>query len=117
VRKKNPQEKRQKTTSTGDTRSVIAKEMCDNILSQIKERFDFKDHLSAAKLFDSANFKNYRQKFPQECLDATVKSYSMLDSVKLKSELSVIYERDDMLMPNGILALLVFINDNNLKPY
>jgi hypothetical protein len=89
--------------------------VCDNILSQIKERFEFKDHLSAAKLFDSANFKDYRLKFPQEYFDATVKSYSTLDSVKLKSELSVIYERDDMLRLNGILALLVFINDNNLK--
>jgi hypothetical protein len=44
-----------------------------------------------------------------------VKSYSILDSVKLKRELSVIYEREDMLRLNGILALLVFIIDNNLK--
>jgi hypothetical protein len=87
-----PPKKRQKTTSAGDSRSVVAKEVCVNILSQIKERFEFKDHLSAAKLFDSANFKDYRLKFPQEYFDATVKSYSMLDSVKLKSELSVIYE-------------------------
>jgi hypothetical protein len=65
-----PPKKRQKTTSAGDRRSV-AKEVCDNILSQIKERFDFKDRLSAAKLFDFVNFKDYyRQKFPQDYFDA-----------------------------------------------
>lgn len=109
-----PATKRQKTTA-GDSRSVIAKEICDTILNQIIDRFNFKDHLSAAKLFDSSNFKIYKQVFPQKHFDETVKSYPMLDSVKLKSELSAIYERDDMCDVSGILPLLVFITDNNLK--
>lgn len=109
-----PAMKRQKMT-IGDNRAVIAKEVCDTILSQITDRFDFKDHLSAANLFDSQNFKIYRHTFPQKHFDQTVKSYPMLDSVKLKSELSAIYDRDDMCDVSGILPLLVFITNNNLK--
>nr|CAH7756437.1 unnamed protein product [Callosobruchus chinensis] len=41
--------------------------------------------------------------------DETVKAYSMLDSIKLKSELSALYERDDMCDVGSILPLLVFI--------
>ena len=39
----------------------------------------------------------------------------MLDSVKLKSELSAIYGRNRMCDVGGILPLLVFITNNNLK--
>lgn len=109
-----PSRKRQKT-SAADNRAVIAKEVCDTILSQINDRFNFKDHLSAAKLFDFQNFKTYRHAFPQKHFDETVKSYPMLDSVKLKTELSALYERDDICNVGGILPLLVFISDNNLK--
>lgn len=108
-----PTRKRQKT-SIGESNSVVAKEVCDNILTQIKDRFDFKDHLSAAKLFDSINFKNYRQTFPQNYFELTVMSYPMLDSVKLKSELMVIYNRDDMCTVDGIFSLLLFFSENNL---
>ena len=109
-----PARKRQKMTA-GEDKAVIAKEVCDTILSQISDRFDFNDHLSAAKLFDSQNFKTYSHSFPQKYFDETVRSYPKLDSVKLKSELSVIYERDDMCDVGGVLPLLVFIADNNLK--
>lgn len=109
-----PVRKRQKTTHAGETRSVIAKEVCDTILMQIKERFDFKDHLSAARLFYSKNFKIYRVSFPQEDFDSTVTSYPMLDSVKLKSELTAIYERDDMCNIEGVWSLLGFLTENNL---
>lgn len=37
-------------------RAVIAKEVCGTILSQINDRFDFTDRLSAGKLFDSQHF-------------------------------------------------------------
>nr|CAI5829389.1 unnamed protein product [Callosobruchus analis] len=39
----------------------------------------------------------------------------MLDSVKLKSELSALYERDNMCDVGGLFPLLVFISDNNLE--
>lgn len=84
-------------------------------MAQVKERFDFKDHLSAAKLVDFQNIEIYRQKFPQEHFDATVNSYPMVHSVNLKSELTAIYERDDVSGIEGVLPLLVFISDNNLK--
>nr|CAH7719903.1 unnamed protein product [Callosobruchus chinensis] len=106
--------KRQKLCA-GDNKTVIAKEVCDTLLSQIVDRFSFKDHLSATKLFDFKNFKTYRQTFPQQYFDETVKAYSMLDSVKLKSELSALYERDDMCDVGSILPLLVFISHNNLE--
>ncbi|XP_031337552.1 uncharacterized protein LOC116166657 isoform X1 [Photinus pyralis] len=109
-----PTMKRQKLTA-GEDRADIAREVCDTILSQIVDRFDFKDHLSAAKLFDSKKFKTYRRSFPQRHFDETVKSYPMLDSVKLKSELSALYARDNMCDVSGLLPFLVFITDNDLK--
>nr|CAI5869884.1 unnamed protein product [Callosobruchus analis] len=81
--------------------------------SQIADRFSFNDHLGAAKLFDFRNSKTYTHTFPQQYFDKTVKA--ILDSVKLKSELSALYERDDMCDVGGLLQLLVFISDNSLE--
>ena len=39
----------------------------------------------------------------------------MLDSGKLKTELTAIYDRDDMCRIEGVLPLLMFLSDNNLK--
>lgn len=96
-------------------RSVAAKEVCDNILTQIRDRFDFKNHFCAAKLFDSENFREYEQNFPQNYFDVTISSYPMLSSSKLKTELSCIYSREDMRSNEGILSLFTFISENNLK--
>lgn len=92
-------------------RSSIAKKMCDDIISQIKRRFEFTDHLSAANLFQHKN----RQGFPENHFEAATRSYPMLDGAKLRNELAAIYERDDMRAIDGIRPLLLFIARNNLS--
>nr|CAI5856023.1 unnamed protein product [Callosobruchus analis] len=82
---------------------------------QIADRFSFKDHLSEAKLFDFRNFKIYTHTFPQQYFNETVKVYSMLDSAKLKSKLSALYECDELCDVGGLLPLLVLIPYNNLE--
>ena len=42
-----------------EERSVVAKEICDVILSQNEERFSFAGHLEASQLFDSNCFNEY----------------------------------------------------------
>jgi hypothetical protein len=40
-------------------------EMCDNIISQIKQRIDFTGHLDASNLFLADNFEKYHKHFPK----------------------------------------------------
>ncbi|KAJ8924281.1 hypothetical protein NQ315_007073 [Exocentrus adspersus] len=109
-----PPSKKQRT-SFAETRAEVAKEVCNNIRTQIKDRFNFKKHLAAVKLFDSKNFQTYRQTFPTLDFSETVVAYPLLNIAKLKTELDAIYNRDDMCAVDGVLPLLTFINDNNLK--
>lgn len=108
-----PSLKRLKTTASENNR-VVAKEYCDVIISQIRERFDFTCHLSAAKLFCSDLLATYRENFPEQIFTETVESYSCLDKEKLRTELQVIYQRADM-QCDGVLPLLNFLNKNNLQ--
>lgn len=48
------------------TRNVAAKEVCDAIVIQAIERFEFTEHLVAANLFDNANIAIFNNKFPEK---------------------------------------------------
>lgn len=104
-------------TVPGDRRSVAAKEVCDTIISQVKDRFQFTGHLSAVRLFLVESFKEYRKNFPDKTFSETVNSYPHFDKNKLKTELQVLYERDDICSVdkgNSICALMKFIFDHDL---
>lgn len=45
--------------------AVIAKEVCDIIIFQSKERFSYRGHLEAASLLNSGNFSRYSINFPE----------------------------------------------------
>ncbi|CAH0563069.1 unnamed protein product [Brassicogethes aeneus] len=80
-KKADPPDKIQKTFA-GDKRSVVAKDVCDTILVQIKDRFDFKYHLSAFKCIHYLMQKKIKFYWrSQNQFDSTVKSQPMLDSI------------------------------------
>jgi hypothetical protein len=82
-------------------------EMCDNIISQIKQRFGFTGHLVA--LFLADNFEKYHKHFPEDYFNETINVYPYFDTKKLKTELQLIYSRTEFRSMSGAVVLL-FIN-------
>ena len=63
-----PARKRQKNAPASKSLHVIAKKVCDNILTEVRDMFDFKDHLSVANLFFSIYLKVTEIPFPKNIL-------------------------------------------------
>jgi len=97
------------------SRNVAAKEVCDTVIIQVKERFSFTKHLNAAILFSSDKFSQFEKKFPMEQLESIVEAYPFLDKVRLQTELEIIYRRSDFRNLSGAINLLKFLIDNNLQ--
>ena len=99
-----------------DTRkSDAAKEVCDVILLQCRERFSFTNHLEAAKLLLVQNFSVYANSFPSDALAQAVKAYPTLVADKLKTELTVLYKRRDLWISEKLTDMLHAMIDNNLQ--
>ncbi|GBO18562.1 hypothetical protein AVEN_71783-1 [Araneus ventricosus] len=77
-------------------RTVAAREICDVISNQVKERFCFISHYSAVSLLEAPKFQEYEKKFPTQILDQTTDVYSMLQKDRMKTELGVIYRRSEI---------------------
>ena len=92
-----------------------AKEVCDIIVSQCNQRFQFKSHLSVSQLLQRDKFLSFIKCFPDETLDEVVTAYPELDKSKLKTELCVLYEREDVWAFTNVLALCKTIAQDNLK--
>ena len=73
-----------------EERSVVAKEICDVILSRSEERFSFAGHLEASQLFNSNCFNEYSKIFPLTILENALVHYPMLNKCKLRAELAVL---------------------------
>lgn len=86
---------KEKISNERMTRNVSAKEVCDAIVIQAIERFEFTEHLVAANLFDNANIAIFNNKFPEKLLDTTVQSFLFHEKDKLRTELQFIYGRED----------------------
>ncbi|KAL1005408.1 hypothetical protein UPYG_G00058730 [Umbra pygmaea] len=91
-----------------------AYEVCDTIIQTVKDRFTFTKHLTAATLLLSERFHDYGTHFPTDALKATVEAYPMLNKPRLKTELSLIYDSQDLGKCKSTMALFNFILDNNL---
>jgi hypothetical protein len=89
-------------------------EMYDNIISQIKQRFDFIGHLVASNLFLADNFEKYHKHFPEDYFNETINLYQYFDTKKLKTELQLIYSRTEFRSMSGAVSLLSFIQSENL---
>ncbi|CAH1988766.1 unnamed protein product [Acanthoscelides obtectus] len=94
---------------------IISKEVCDIIIVQTKERLSYRGHLEAASLLDTQNFTNYSRYFPAKILNSVVTYYPMVNKEKLKTELEVMYMREDFKNITGGLNLLSLLTNNNLE--
>jgi hypothetical protein len=92
-----------------------AKEVCDVIISQAKERFAFTGHLTAAALFSAENFQHFNIAFPEKELKTVCSAYPVLNLNKLKYELSTIYSAEEFRNMAGAVSLYSFFANNNLK--
>ncbi|KAK4886466.1 hypothetical protein RN001_002737 [Aquatica leii] len=91
----------------------ISQEVCDIVLSEIENRFSFSDHLIVTQLFYSDRFEEYNNKFPDLIFKLVKKHFTFINDVKLKTELEVIYDREDFRHNVGAVAMLqLFINNN-----
>lgn len=93
----------------------VAIEVCDTIIGQIKDRFTFTGHITAVNLFASQQFSKYSKTFPEEYLKTTVKCYPFLNVDELRTELAVIYQREELRNLSGIVPLLNIILEDNLQ--
>uniref|UniRef100_V5GRQ1 HAT C-terminal dimerisation domain-containing protein n=1 Tax=Anoplophora glabripennis TaxID=217634 RepID=V5GRQ1_ANOGL len=76
--------------------NLSAREVCDIITIQIKERFTFKDHLSGAKLFLKENYAVYQKALPLNDIEQFCRAYPMIDKELLKTELNIFYSRPEI---------------------
>ncbi|XP_056306384.1 uncharacterized protein LOC130218267 [Danio aesculapii] len=108
------QPKRRRSLSP-EVHERIAAEVCDTILTHTLERFSFTDHLVSATLLQADRFEQYAVAFPEDALSRTLKAYPVLDGSKLKTELSLIYSKDEFRACCGALDLLQLFMENNLE--
>ncbi|XP_042242452.1 zinc finger MYM-type protein 1-like [Homarus americanus] len=103
-----------KRNCSGD-KSAAAKEVCDVIMKQCKERFSFVNHLAASRLLLVSNFPKYARIFPSNELEQAVKAYPMLEQKKLRTELRVLYTREYFCNSESLVDLLEIINESCLQ--
>ena len=111
-----PRELAKRNFNINDLRAS-AKEICDVIMQQCKERFSFTDHLEASHLLYKDNFPKYIKDFPDRFLKKAAKAYPCLEEEALKSELTVLYTRTDILLSKkySLINLLQTLIDTNLE--
>ena len=101
---------------TQETRfDVEAKEACDVVLMQCQVRFKFSGHLIAARLVEEFSYATFVKEFPQLVLDDVIEFYPHLSKEKLKTELTVFYERDDLNKFAKLTDLIKRIYDLDLQ--
>ncbi|XP_030759734.1 zinc finger MYM-type protein 1-like [Sitophilus oryzae] len=113
--KKIPEQQKNNKRQRGDLESKkrIALEICDIIIVEIENRFKFSDHLVLEQLIRKENYANFKQQFPEDILELIKVNYPIIDSAKLKTELNVIFDREDFRDNDGATELLkLFFNIN-----
>lgn len=89
--------------------------MCDVIINQAKERFFFTGHIAVSNLHASENFSKFNHAFPERCLQESCDAYPFIEKTRLKTELEVIYMREDFRNVSGAVDLLAFLIENNVQ--
>ncbi|XP_018569006.1 uncharacterized protein LOC108909230 isoform X1 [Anoplophora glabripennis] len=83
-------------TLTLENKKMEALEMCDSIVHQIRTRFSYTGHLVMTNLFAIETFATWPKTFPENFLYEVVNTYPFLDKGRLKTELQVLYDRDEL---------------------
>jgi hypothetical protein len=87
-----PKKRRRNELNDEQYFKIIFKEVCDNILMQMNDRFVSFEKLNFLELLEPTLFKLFKRKFPDKLFESLKNSYSgIFDSSQLKNELKVIY--------------------------
>ncbi|VEN61553.1 unnamed protein product [Callosobruchus maculatus] len=105
-----PPSKRRRTADKSERRKQSI-EVCDSILLEIKTRFQFIGHLILSKLVSFNQFPLFEKEFPEDFLKEAIKFYPCLNGGRLRTELSVLYAREEFRQSSetnavGLLGLL-----------
>jgi hypothetical protein len=91
-----------------------AKEACNVIVHQMKERFKNSQVFASFTIVDPKKFSLYKDNFPEEELTEILKNYNMLSKEQMGNELKVMYKNETFRNLTGICELLAFLSDNGL---
>ncbi|XP_072028442.1 zinc finger MYM-type protein 1-like [Amphiura filiformis] len=107
-----PPSKRRRT----DVESIkrACKEACDIMIVQAADRFSSVGNLVPLQLVDPNLFPSFAKEFPTEKLALVTELYPMVVKEKLRTELTVLYSRDEFQTAKSSLTLLQFLIENNL---
>ncbi|CAG9830426.1 unnamed protein product [Diabrotica balteata] len=97
-----------------DSTRRISLEVCNIIICEIEYRFGRSNYLIISQLFYSDKFINYRENFPENIFKLVKTEYPLINYVKLKTELEVMYSRQDFTNCEGANAYLQFFINQNL---
>lgn len=101
---------------TDENLSVVAKEVCDTVIQQLKNRFENSEIFHSFSIVDPKLFPIYRENFPTELIETFCENYKELVlKEKLKSELSVIYTNDTFKDMRRVSELLKFFVENDFN--
>lgn len=96
------------------TNKTCALECCDLIVDSVKSRFEAKDNLACFELVDPAEFKNFKNGFPKD-ISYSIKFYPSLDEEKLKNEVRVLYDNENITSIKTCNELYTFLCENGLQ--
>lgn len=111
-----PQAKRMKLSASDKEQfyKVLFFEILDNILMQMRDRFNDLSELTYFSLADCAKFGEYRTCFPEKLTKNVCRQFPQIfDEVRLNNELSVIYH-DDQFYNNKLPDILKTFVDSEL---
>ncbi|KAE9522185.1 hypothetical protein AGLY_017445 [Aphis glycines] len=107
--------KRKTNEDPNTTKRIIALEVCDVLITQAKDRFSFNEHLTTALLFQNEYYPKFNDKFPIDYFQKTINCYPFFTKERLRTELEVIYSRDDFRLLKGIIPTINYIISNNMN--
>lgn len=90
-----------------------AKECCDILIAQMRDRIDSTSHTSSFVLLDPTKFGKFKKDFPTDKLNVICDNYPMLKREKLKNELKAIYINETFHAAKDIAMLYELIIKNN----
>lgn len=91
-----------------------SKEICDRIIVECRERFEFTSHLIAAKLFYTEHFPSFNGNLPKTEISQACVVYPFIAKERLETELSTFYARTELHNFNGLISLLQMLLDENI---
>ena len=84
--------------------NAAAREVCDTILTQIRDRFKFTNHLSGARLFVREKYKEFNTMLPLHDIDKFCDAFPMIE--RTSSKVNSVFSTSAKNFTNCAVALI-----------